>query len=459
VAKTLTIKRQLVASTKLITPGVNPGNDLAMHETDNTKPTGTAASHAALQARGNDRDASWHWQVDELEAIQSFKNSQKCWHAGDGLEGRGLNEAVAIEVCVNGDVKKAWDNAAKLAAHLLLNADDVAASTTGDIEQHFNFSGKNCPRLLRAGTHGITWAKFIANVQKYMKQKEEPNMAGMTSPAQGRVSSEYGRRAPIPGVTTGTFHAGIDIANKVGTPVYAAFAGTVVGAGTNGVPGRSGKYILIANPDGERQYYGHLNKIRVKAGQKVKQGERIGDMGATGNVTGPHLHFEIWRNSSHTSHRNPRIDFRHFGITPGSKPKATSSAPKPKPAPKPAKGKEWPHKKLLEDGKFQILTKKAYQRLLTPESVGNYTGKIDGDFATMSVKAEQRWLKKHGYYHGRIDGKRQVLTIKGVQALLYDRGFYRNGNYSKAVMVDGKWQRLSIIGLQKLINSQANLYK
>src|SRR5690625_1029537 len=52
-------------------------------------------------------------------------------------------------------------------------------------------------------------------------------MAGMTSPAQGRVSSEYGRRAPIPGVTSGTFHAGIDIANKVGTPVYAAFAGTV----------------------------------------------------------------------------------------------------------------------------------------------------------------------------------------------------------------------------------------
>lgn len=164
-------------------------------------------------------------------------------------------------------------------------------------------------------------------------------MAGMTSPAQGRVSSEYGRRAPIPGVTSGTFHAGIDIANKVGTPVYAAFAGTVVGAGTNGVPGRSGKYILIQNPDGERQYYGHLNKIRVKAGQKVKQGQRIGDMGATGNVTGPHLHFEIWRNSSHTSHRNPRIDFNHFGIAPGSKPKATSSAPKPKPAPKPAKGK------------------------------------------------------------------------------------------------------------------------
>jgi len=337
--KTLTIKRQLVASTKLTTPGKNPGNLLAMHETANTSPTATAQAHANLQTRGNDRNVSWHWQVDEREAIQSFRHDQKCWHAGDGVKGRGLNESIAIEVCVNGNVKKAWDNAAKLAAHLLLNADDVAASTTGDIEQHFNFSGKNCPRLLRAGSHGITWTKFIANVQKYMKQKEEPNMAGMTSPAQGRVSSEYGRRAPIPGVSTGTFHAGIDIANKVGTPVYAAFAGTVISTGTNGVPGRSGKYILIANPDGERQYYGHLNKIRVKAGQKVKQGQRIGDMGATGNVTGPHLHFEIWRNASHTSHRNPRIDFNHFGIAPGSKPRATSSAPKPKPAPKPAKGK------------------------------------------------------------------------------------------------------------------------
>lgn len=331
------IKQQLVTSTKLVTPGKNPGNILAMHETANTSPTATAQAHANLQTRGNDRDVSWHWQVDEVEAIQSFRHDQKCWHAGDGLKGRGLNESIAIEVCVNGDVKKAWDNAARLAAHLL-QTKDIAASTVADIEQHFDFSGKNCPALLRAGSHGVTWKQFIANVRKYMK-KEEPQMVGMTSPAQGRVSSEYGRRAPIPGVTTGTLHAGIDIANKVGTPVYAAFAGTVVSTGVNGVAGRSGRYILIANPDGERQYYGHLNKIRVKAGQKVKQGQRIGDMGATGNVTGPHLHFEIWRNSAHTSHRNPRIDFNHFGIAPGSKPKSTSKAPaKPKPKPKPSKG-------------------------------------------------------------------------------------------------------------------------
>lgn len=154
----------------------------------------------------------------------------------------------------------------------------------------------------------------------------------MISPAQGRVTSEYGKRRPIPGVTTGSFHAGIDIANATGTPIHAAYAGTVVAAGNAIVQGRSGNGILIRNADGEQQYYGHLARIRVSVGDRVAAGQRIGDMGATGNVTGPHLHFETWNRDRST--RNPRTDFAKAGVAPGSKPQ-TGPEPKAKPKPKP----------------------------------------------------------------------------------------------------------------------------
>ena len=146
--------------------------------------------------------------------------------------------------------------------------------------------------------------------------------------------------------------------------------------------------------------------------------------------------------------------------------KETPSKPKPakkKPVdkdPTAGKGKahEWPEHKLREDGDDGKITYRAYQRLLAPKEVGNYTGLIDGDFEKLSIKAEQRWLKKLGYYKGRIDGVRGSMTIKALQAKLYDDGFYRNGRYSKKTMVDGKFEKLSVIGLQKYLNSQRKYY-
>jgi hypothetical protein len=137
--------------------------------------------------------------------------------------------------------------------------------------------------------------------------------AEMVNPAAGRVTSEYGPRK----LMGNTFHSGLDIANANGTDVRAAFDGTVVEVGANIEPGRSGNAIRIRSDQGGNTYYGHLSAMRVRAGQHVSRGDHIGEMGATGKVTGPHLHFEVWSGGGGASHHDPRIDFRRFGVDPG----------------------------------------------------------------------------------------------------------------------------------------------
>ena len=105
----------------------------------------------------------------------------------------------------------------------------------------------------------------------------------------GRLSSGFGARsAPTKGAST--YHKGVDWATPTGTAVYASCGGTVSKAGWGS---GYGYVVYIDHEDGRQTRYGHLSKVLVKAGQKVKQGEKIALSGSTGISTGPHLHFEI----------------------------------------------------------------------------------------------------------------------------------------------------------------------
>jgi murein DD-endopeptidase MepM/ murein hydrolase activator NlpD len=100
------------------------------------------------------------------------------------------------------------------------------------------------------------------------------------------------------GVSYPHFHTGIDIGVGLGTPVAAAADGVVVLAGTNVVGGRVvgyGTYVVIAHGGGLYTLYGHLSRLDVSAGERVRAGQQIGLSGSTGNSTGPHLHFEVRR--------------------------------------------------------------------------------------------------------------------------------------------------------------------
>lgn len=103
------------------------------------------------------------------------------------------------------------------------------------------------------------------------------------------VSSLYGYRIDPVGGLLGDFHLGVDIAGPVGTPIYAAQGGKVIRASWFSTYGNC---IDIQHPSGLVTRYAHLSSYNVSVGDTVKQGQNIAGMGATGNVTGPHVHFE-----------------------------------------------------------------------------------------------------------------------------------------------------------------------
>lgn len=104
------------------------------------------------------------------------------------------------------------------------------------------------------------------------------------------VTSPFGTRSPLFGATA---HSGIDYAAPIGTPVYAATAGTVTYAG---VQQGYGNTVMIDAGGGLVTLYGHLSQILVTVGQSVSPGDQVALSGDTGNVTGPHLHFEVRQN-------------------------------------------------------------------------------------------------------------------------------------------------------------------
>jgi murein DD-endopeptidase MepM/ murein hydrolase activator NlpD len=113
----------------------------------------------------------------------------------------------------------------------------------------------------------------------------------MRTPVDGaRMTSGFGMRLhPLLGFSR--MHQGVDFGAGSGTPIIAAGGGTVSFAGWHGGHGR---YVMIRHNKELASAYAHMSRIAVKPGQKVRQGQVIGNVGSTGMSTGPHLHYEVW---------------------------------------------------------------------------------------------------------------------------------------------------------------------
>lgn len=137
----------------------------------------------------------------------------------------------------------------------------------------------------------VELVSLIANKDKLLASI--PAIQPVSNKDLKRIASGFGYRID-PIYKTKRFHAGLDFTAPTGTPVYATGDGVVEEAGAFG--DGYGNKVIINHGYGYRTLYGHNSKVLVKVGQHVKRGETIALVGSTGKSTGPHCHYEVWKN-------------------------------------------------------------------------------------------------------------------------------------------------------------------
>jgi murein DD-endopeptidase MepM/ murein hydrolase activator NlpD len=142
----------------------------------------------------------------------------------------------------------------------------------------------------RLQSEAVSREDSLSELEKLLQVKREM-LAHTPSiwPVQGWVTSGFGYRTnPFTGLTQ--MHEGLDISNRVGTPVIAPANGIISDVGNDNAVG---KVIVIFHGFGMTSRYGHLSKVLVRVGQRVKRGDKVAEVGMTGKTTGPHLHYEV----------------------------------------------------------------------------------------------------------------------------------------------------------------------
>lgn len=140
---------------------------ITIHDTANPAPGANARGHGEyLRNAGARLPVSWHFTVDDREVRQHLPLDEVGWHAGDG-RGPGNYQSIGIEICENsdGDRAQAERHAASLAALLIASLPSLGGSVDC-LRQHYDWTGKNCPHLLRSRPQG--WANFTNLVSQQL---------------------------------------------------------------------------------------------------------------------------------------------------------------------------------------------------------------------------------------------------------------------------------------------------
>ncbi len=187
-----------------------PGTPIApkfvtIHNTDNESPGADARAHGRYQrsADARARKVSWHFTVDDVRVVQSLPTTEMGWHAGSGA---GNASSIGVEICMNKglDEAAAYDRAALLAAWLCRTHGLIVPDA---LKQHHDWSGKDCPRVLRARRGG--WANFCtaatAHYDALRRDKATPAAISKTAmrsrgdvPSQSVVPASRMSAKPVP---------------------------------------------------------------------------------------------------------------------------------------------------------------------------------------------------------------------------------------------------------------------
>ena len=178
----------------------------------------------------------------------------------------------------------------------------------------------------KAATSGTDTTKSSTSSGTSSSSSSSSSKESSATQSADTTSTSTGYGLPVIGGTIGTgfrvagsmwssgYHTGVDFVVPTGTTIKAVAAGTVVSAAYDGAYGNE---VVIRHADGEYSQYAHMSQLSVSAGQTVTEGQQIGLSGATGNVTGPHLHFEIRTTPYYGSDVDPVAYLRSHGVTVG----------------------------------------------------------------------------------------------------------------------------------------------
>ncbi|MCX4791022.1 transglycosylase family protein [Streptomyces sp. NBC_01221] len=156
--------------------------------------------------------------------------------------------------------------------------------------------------------HRIAKPKTHPKKTESHKQERAEKHAGLVAPVAAGIGTPYHQT----GSWASGYHTGVDFPVPTGTSVKAVDSGTVVSAGWGGAYGYQ---IVIRHSDGKYSQYAHLSALHVREGRHVSAGQRIARSGSTGNVTGPHLHFEIRTGPGYGSDVDPLAYLRAGGVS------------------------------------------------------------------------------------------------------------------------------------------------
>lgn len=269
-----------------------------MHDTDDLipmrlvvpsqfRPDARDERRSAHAYRDSNTDVSDGVAATDIFDLSARRAAQHRKETASAVKGRLMIAAMAA-------------GATAAAAHSVMNNSDTAGTDTVLAADQTAIAGG----AISGSTDGMQVITVAAPVDSTVHAEEIVKAAAF---AQERAEREARLQRPLfvmptKGVFTsgfgyrwGVLHAGIDIANSIGTPIVAAADGVVIDAGpTAGY----GAWVKLRHADGTVTLYGHINSWNVSIGQRVWAGDQIAQMGNRGNSTGPHCHFEVLQNGT-----------------------------------------------------------------------------------------------------------------------------------------------------------------
>ena len=284
----------LVAAVGFLVVGTRAGAFDATHEGWVLSVDGVALAGAATEAELTQAYDALVASYETEDTVSVEVLEQVTIEAGTYSDALAQNEDVTTALAQALDVRTV-DQSTRV---------EVVLPRTVTVLDDTLYEGESYSTPGHAGCQTITTTVISRNGEEYITREEYPQMqlevVDQVITVGTKVRPVY--VWPAHGSYTGNFgidtingayrkHKGIDIAAPKGTDIFAARGGKVVYAGWN--TGGYGNLIIIEHDNGTQTYYAHNSQILVNVGDMVYQGQHIGEMGATGRVTGVHCHFEL----------------------------------------------------------------------------------------------------------------------------------------------------------------------